>query len=57
MRLRGYVGSPDGSQVARAVVSGEAAEAEALGVALAARLRHAGADEILSSLAAGHAGE
>jgi hydroxymethylbilane synthase len=56
MSLRGYVGSPDGSRVARAAVSGEAAEAEALGIALAARLRNAGADEILSALAAGHAG-
>jgi len=50
MRLRGYVGSPDGSRIARAVVEGPAAEAEAHGVALAERLREAGAAEILAAL-------
>ena len=39
MRLRGYVGSPDGTRVARAVIEGAAADAEAHGVALAERLR------------------
>ena len=50
MRLRGYVGSPDGSRIARAVVEGSALEAEAHGLALAALLRQAGADEILAAL-------
>jgi hydroxymethylbilane synthase len=50
MRLRGYVGSPDGSRVARAELEGEAADAQTLGVALAQRLRDSGAGEILASL-------
>lgn len=52
MRLRGYVGSPDGSRIARAMLEGPVAEAEELGVALAARLRDAGASDILAELAA-----
>ncbi len=52
MRLRGYVGSPDGSAVARAMVEGPAADAERLGELLAARLREAGGAEILARLAA-----
>ena len=51
MFLRGYVGSPDGKRVARAVVEGRAVEAEQLGAALAARLRDGGAMEILAALA------
>jgi hydroxymethylbilane synthase len=51
MSVRGYVGAPDGSRVARAVVRGGAAEAEALGLELANRLRAAGAGEILAALA------
>jgi hydroxymethylbilane synthase len=51
MSIRGYVGAPDGSRVARAVVRGGAAEAEALGLELANRLRAAGAGEILAALA------
>jgi hydroxymethylbilane synthase len=50
MSVRGYVGAPDGSRVARAVVRGGAAEAEALGLELANRLRAAGAGEILAAL-------
>ena len=50
LRLRGYVGSPDGSRIARGVVEGPALEAEAHGIALAAELRQAGADEILAAL-------
>ena len=50
MRLRGYVGSPDGSRLARGFVEGPAIEAEAHGLALAAQLREAGADEILAAL-------
>src|SRR5215212_2809376 len=41
MRLRGYVGAPDGSCVARAGLEGEAARAESLGAELAAQLRKA----------------
>ena len=51
MRLRGYVGSPDGSRTARAMIEGPALEAEAHGIALAERLRAAGAAEILAALA------
>ena len=50
MRLRGYVGAPDGSRAARAEIEGVAADADALGVALAQRLRDAGASEILAAL-------
>ena len=50
MRLRGFVGSPDGSRTARAAVEGPAADAESHGIALAARLREAGAAEILAAL-------
>lgn len=50
MRLRGYVGAPDGSRTARAEIEGAATGAEALGVALAQRLRDAGASEILAAL-------
>ncbi|MEN3355162.1 MAG: hydroxymethylbilane synthase [Betaproteobacteria bacterium] len=52
MTLRGYVGAPDGTRIARATVEGKAADAEVLGVALAARLREAGAEDILSTLQA-----
>jgi len=48
--LRGYVGAPDGTRTARATVEGKALDAEVLGIALAARLRDAGADDILSTL-------
>jgi hydroxymethylbilane synthase len=50
MRLRGFVGSPDGSRTARASVEGPAAGAESHGIALAERLREAGAAEILAAL-------
>ena len=50
MRLRGFVGSPDGSRTARAEVEGAVAEPESLGFALAERLREAGAAEILAAL-------
>jgi hydroxymethylbilane synthase len=50
MRLRGDVGSPDGTQVARAEVEGEGAEPERLGQALAGRLTDCGAGEILAAL-------
>ena len=50
MTLAGYVGSPDGRRTARAVVEGAAADTEAMGAALAQRLREAGAAEILAAL-------
>ena len=50
MRLRGFVGSPDGSRTARASIEGPAADAESHGIALAERLREAGAAEILAAL-------
>jgi hydroxymethylbilane synthase len=50
MRLRGYVGSPDGSRIARGFVDGPVLDPEALGIALAAQLREAGAAEILAAL-------
>jgi hydroxymethylbilane synthase len=50
MTLRGYVGAPDGTRIARATVEGKAADAEVLGITLAARLREAGAEDILSTL-------
>ena len=50
MRLRGYVGAPDGTRTARAAVEGPAHDAEALGFALAEKLREAGAAEILAAL-------
>lgn len=50
MRLRGFVGAPDGSRVARAEIEGLAQGAQALGNTLAQRLRDAGASEILAAL-------
>ena len=50
MRLRGFVGSPDGARTARAMVEGPAADGEAHGLALAARLREACAAEILAAI-------
>ncbi|MBL8486729.1 MAG: hydroxymethylbilane synthase [Rhodocyclaceae bacterium] len=50
--LRGFVARPDGGRVARAELEGEAADPEALGLALAEALRRDGADEILASLEA-----
>jgi hydroxymethylbilane synthase len=50
MRVRGYVGSPDGTRTARATLEGDANEPEANGIALAERLREAGAAEILAAL-------
>lgn len=50
LQLRGYVGAPDGKRHASAQVEGAAAEAEALGHALAEQLRRQGAAEILAAL-------
>ncbi|MES2565101.1 MAG: hydroxymethylbilane synthase [Pseudomonadota bacterium] len=52
MRLRGFVGAPDGSRAARAEIEGVARDAQTLGQTLAQRLRDAGASEILAALAA-----
>ena len=48
--MRGLVGEPDGSRVMRAERSAPAAEAEALGVALAEDLLGQGADKVLMHL-------
>jgi hydroxymethylbilane synthase len=50
MRLRGFVGSPDGKRQVSAEVEGGSAEAEELGLALAEKLRALGAAEILAQL-------
>ena len=50
IRLRGLVASRDGTRIARSEVSGAARDPDALGRALAARLRTLGADEILAAL-------
>jgi hydroxymethylbilane synthase len=50
MRLRGFVGAPDGKRQVSAEVEGGAAEAEELGLALAEKLRALGAAEILAQL-------
>ncbi|MBI3937347.1 MAG: hydroxymethylbilane synthase [Betaproteobacteria bacterium] len=50
MRLRGFVGAPDGSRCAAAELTGPAEEPEALGLRLAERLRAQGADAILAAL-------
>jgi hydroxymethylbilane synthase len=52
MRLRGFVALPDGTRIARAEAEGSAADPEALGEALAGKLRALGADEILAALEA-----
>jgi len=49
--LRAFVGLTDGSRLVRAHRQGEAAEAEALGLAVADDLRAMGAEEILAALA------
>ena len=51
LRLRGLVGAPDGSKVVRGETAGAAADAEALGLALAADLQRRGAADILAALA------
>jgi hydroxymethylbilane synthase len=48
--LRGFVARPDGTRMARAEHEGNVAEAEQLGLVLAAQLRADGADEILAEL-------
>ncbi|QIT53779.1 hydroxymethylbilane synthase [Aquisalimonas sp. 2447] len=50
LRLRGLVGSPDGSEVVRGEITGTAAEADTLGTALGRDLLDRGAREILTRL-------
>ncbi len=50
LRLRGYVGAPDGTRQVSAQIEGAAADAETLGRALAQRLKALGADNILAAL-------
>jgi hydroxymethylbilane synthase len=48
--LRGFVATPDGTRMARAELTGDHRDPEALGLALAAELRAQGADAILAAL-------
>lgn len=50
LRLRGFVGAPDGARQASAELEGPAAAPEALGTALAEKLKALGAAEILAAL-------
>ena len=50
LRLEGFVAMPDGSRMIRDVITGKIADAEQLGLALAAKLIDAGAGDILANL-------
>src|SRR5262245_44343132 len=50
LRLRGFVGAPDGSRVVSGELGGPARAPEALGTALAERLKAQGASDILAQL-------
>jgi hydroxymethylbilane synthase len=50
LRLRGFVGAPDGSRLVSGASRGPARDPEALGVTLAEGLRAQGAGEILAAL-------
>jgi hydroxymethylbilane synthase len=50
LRLRGFVGAPDGTRHVSADVAGNVADAESLGIKLAAQLKGQGADSILAAL-------
>ncbi|HWV19236.1 MAG TPA: hydroxymethylbilane synthase, partial [Rhodocyclaceae bacterium] len=50
LRLRGLVALPDGSRIATAELSGNAADPEGLGLRLVEQLRADGADAILAEL-------
>ena len=52
LRLRGFVGAPDGSRLVSGEQEGPAQDAEALGTALAERLKAQGAADILAKLQA-----
>ena len=53
MRLRGFVGAPDGTRLVHGERSGAAADCETLGLALAEDLKSRGAAEILAQLQQG----
>ncbi|MFM8333226.1 MAG: hydroxymethylbilane synthase, partial [Candidatus Methylumidiphilus sp.] len=50
LRLRGLVGSPDGTRIVRGKIAGPSIQAHSLGVALAEELLSKGADRILREL-------
>lgn len=50
LRLRGFVGAPDGSRMVSGEKTGPAREAQAIGAALSERLKAQGAAEILAKL-------
>jgi hydroxymethylbilane synthase len=50
LTLRGFVGAPDGGEVYRDGISGPAADADGLGLALARRMQAAGAGALLERL-------
>jgi hydroxymethylbilane synthase len=50
LRLRGFVGAPDGSRMVRGELTGPAGDAETVGAALADELKARGAAEILARL-------
>jgi hydroxymethylbilane synthase len=50
LRLRGYVGAPDGLRQVSAEIAGAVSDAESLGVRLAAQLKAQGAGDILAAL-------
>jgi hydroxymethylbilane synthase len=50
LRLRGFVGAPDGSRMVSGEAEGPARDAQAIGTALAERLKAQGAAEILAKL-------
>ncbi len=50
LRLRGFVGAPDGSRVVSGELERPVKEAEALGIALAEQLKQRGAADILAAL-------
>jgi hydroxymethylbilane synthase len=50
LRLRGFVGAPDGSRVVSGEQEGPEGDPEGLGAALAERLRAQGAGDILAKL-------
>jgi hydroxymethylbilane synthase len=50
LRLRGYVGAPDGTRHVSAQIEGAAVDAEMLGKTLAEQLKRLGADSILAAL-------
>ncbi len=52
MRMRGFVATPDGTHMARAEAEGDPGAPEALGTALAAKLKALGAEQILAQLEA-----